>query len=230
MASSKPWTNLSKAPFGWKRCGRSPVLFNEEILLSPGYDNNIYKFNTKLQAWSQKKYSVGKDGNICDRVLCASIDHKQLFLFDGWMDHILLIIDVKSMKVIKSMDNMFDTGADPVIIADPYNNKLVHIMNGLNNNKHITVNIENGKTNFIYEFKVDVDETLNGGAIIFVKNKKFWLFVHGAIPIHSFDLKTRKWTNLHVNLPNIRFFGCILTSNDQYSEKINNIMSDILGS
>eukprot|EP00483_Globobulimina_turgida_P006437 UN06447 len=213
MTATQKWTKLPDAPFGAADCGRSAVLINDEIILSPNADNHIYKFNLKSQSWN--KYSFGDYKNIACHAICASNDNKTLFLFDGRDNEILLIIDIESMKVIKKMDNMIWTGSDPVIISDPYNNKLVHIIGGgsCTNNKHICVNIENDKTNIIYEF--NTNKRLDGGAIINVQNKDIWLFIHGQIPIHSFDLETKKWTNLKGKIP-LKMFGCIQTSNEKY--------------
>eukprot|EP01084_Bolivina_argentea_P162901 283445_1 len=59
-------------PFGDKECGRNAVYVNGEIIVSPGWDNHIYKFNTKSKTWS--KYKFGNYKNIRHHAVCSSND------------------------------------------------------------------------------------------------------------------------------------------------------------
>eukprot|EP01084_Bolivina_argentea_P105337 188611_1 len=187
---------LSESPFGDKHCGRSPVLINDEIILSPYEDNHIYKFNTKSNKWSKHQFVDYK--YIKWHAMCPSNDNKTLFILTT--NQILLIVDIESMKVIKKIDNMSGVGANPSIIVDADNNKLLHIIGGECNKKHITFNLNDHSTNTICEFEIPLQfdwtctsRCLDGGGIVHIKDKNVYLFFHYLIPIHSFDLHTKKW-------------------------------------
>eukprot|EP01084_Bolivina_argentea_P162900 283444_1 len=62
----------STPPFGDKQCGRNVVYVNGEIIVSPGWDNHIYKFDMKSKTWS--KYKFGNYKNIRHHAVCSSND------------------------------------------------------------------------------------------------------------------------------------------------------------
>eukprot|EP01084_Bolivina_argentea_P040857 75419_1 len=120
MAAQQSWIKNPNAPFGDKQCGRSVVCVNGDIIVSPAKDNHIYKFNIKSKTWS--KHQFGNYKNIQHHAVCCSHDQKQLFIYDGRENEILLIIDIQTMKIIKEINNMI-FAIYPSIICDEYNNK-----------------------------------------------------------------------------------------------------------
>eukprot|EP01084_Bolivina_argentea_P070479 128128_1 len=124
MAAEQSWIKNSNPPFGKKECGRNVICINEDIIVSPNKDNPIYKFNTKSKTWSKRQF--GNYKNIEHHAVCCSKDGKQLFIYDGLENKILIIIDIQTMKIIKEFNNMINTGSYPSIICDEYNNKLIH--------------------------------------------------------------------------------------------------------
>eukprot|EP01084_Bolivina_argentea_P070480 128130_1 len=128
MAAEQSWINNSDAPFGDKDCGRNVVYVNGDIIMSPIEDNRIYKFNIKSKTWNKHKFGkvFGNYKNIQCHAVCCSKDGKQLFVYDGYKNNRLLIINIQTMKIIKEFNNMINTGSYPSIICDEYNNKLIH--------------------------------------------------------------------------------------------------------
>eukprot|EP01084_Bolivina_argentea_P092422 166272_1 len=108
MAKEESWMKNSQPPFGDNSCGRNVVYVNGEIIVSPQFDNHIYKFDMKSNTWS--KYKFGNYTNIYYHAVCSSNDKTKLYIYDGMSGNkILLIIDIKTMKVIKEIKNMIWT-------------------------------------------------------------------------------------------------------------------------
>eukprot|EP01084_Bolivina_argentea_P014091 26344_1 len=225
-------TELPDSPFD-ESCGTPPLLINDEIILSPFDSSNkfgtIYKFNTKSDEWSKDEFCDYQDefGNadLMAHAIHISNDKKTLFIFDGFIVRKLVMIDIETMKVIKKIDirNMFEIGMSPLIMTYNYdNNELIHVIGGQYNKKHITINTNSYMINTIYEFEMDdrgdLDKiNLNGGCIVHISDKNIWLSFHAAIPIHSFDLNTKQWTNTNINMPyHAHNFGYILTLDERY--------------
>eukprot|EP01084_Bolivina_argentea_P176555 305498_1 len=214
------WTELSCAPFGDVDCARSPVLISSLIILFPSLDDDsyIYTFNTKSHKWIKHKF--GDYQNIEYHAMCVSNDNKTLFIFDGWDQQILFVVNIDTMKVIKEID-MIWVGLTPSIISDSDNKKLIHIIGGSFNNKHIIYNMSDYSTNTLYQLKTSTGG-LKGPGIVYVKHKNIWLLFHYKIPIHIFDLNTKKWSNTYIKLPtqnvhlNIWNFGYVLTLDQKY--------------
>eukprot|EP01084_Bolivina_argentea_P301695 520542_1 len=212
MSNKQTLNTLSAAPFGHVDCARTPVLIKDEILFSPFHDNHIWKFNTISNQWT--KYEFGNHANIAYHAMCVSNDRQKIFLFDSERK-ILLIIDIKTMKVIKKINHKIMTGYNPVMICDPNNEELIHIIGGMHGNKHYTFDIENGRINTIHTFEYG----LMGAGIVFIKSKKEFLLFHQKIPIHSYNLRSEKWRNTNIKMPTKEKaynFGYVMTKNEKY--------------
>eukprot|EP01084_Bolivina_argentea_P080740 146231_1 len=116
---------------------------------------------------------------------------------------------------------MIDTGSYPSIICDEYNNKLIHVIGGWQNNKHFTVNIHNGNIEEIHSFKNIIGKyRLYGGTIVNIPNENNIIYIHSNIGyIYKFNIQTNKWINLNIKLPftkDVCECGYILTNDNKY--------------
>eukprot|EP01084_Bolivina_argentea_P028724 53349_1 len=109
MAANQSWIkNLNPAfqrNYMYKSCGRNIVYVNGDLIASPNEDNHIYKF--KITSKTRGKYQFGNYKNIEYHSVCCSMDKQILFIYDGFENkNVLIIIDIKTMKIIKEINNM----------------------------------------------------------------------------------------------------------------------------
>eukprot|EP01084_Bolivina_argentea_P184260 317826_1 len=215
-----PHQQLQTPLFGEQGIAHPPICTSDGNIIVVARDNCIYKFNTNSQKWS-KHTKIGYYYNIYFAALCLSPDEKQLFIFDGNENRVLIIINMETMKTIKVIKNMICTGERPSIISTKTNSNLLHVIGGNQNKTHFSVNINNGQINTIYEFKNVIGKYgLDGGCIAYVANDNKIIYIHSNLQyIYSFNLESNEWKNLNVKIPLTKsVIGCgyVLTNDKKY--------------
>ena len=120
------------------------------------------------------------------------------------------------MKVIKKFEQLFDTGPTPSIIPDPQNDELVHIIGGSPGNIHRTMNFISGEIKHIHSF-YEYAYKLESCGIVYIKHKNVFLLFNCDMPMNSYDLNIKTWTNLNIKMPSKAYcFGYIITHDQKY--------------
>eukprot|EP01084_Bolivina_argentea_P256938 432760_1 len=223
------WSKVNDSPFddyGFCRC---PVVINNEIILSPTNDPNIfrnhkdlYAFNTKSKTWDTitfREPGNPKHDLFC-HAFCGSNDGKYLYLYDGTdRPGILLVLDVQQKKVIKIIKNLECVGLFPVILVDPDSNNILHVIGGDGNRSacHFTLNMEDEEMKLVHTFN-EAKYNLCSGGIIYLRDRKEALLFHGLIDVYLYSFNDRKWENTKIKFPirDCAGFGFVATEDQKY--------------